>query len=213
MHLFKNKTFLCVCGMAAGALVSRADPIPYPNVGTQNPVTYTFTAAATGQIDAYFAGSGAGYTEEVEMLVNGTATGVFGLNNQTSHAGEEFDLGSVVAGDSIVFVDYIQTTGAYVYSNPADNTGGYAGQNHIYSTAATAGQAYAGSPAGTYVAFEDLPGNSADWNYHDDTFVFTNVNLQPSNAASAPDGGATITMFGIALLGLCAMRRGRFARA
>ena len=60
--------------LAGGAEVSRADQIPYPLSGTPNPVTYTFTAAATGDVIAYFAGSGAAYDEELGMLDNGVLT-------------------------------------------------------------------------------------------------------------------------------------------
>ena len=42
--------------MAGAAQVARADAIPYPSSGIVNPVTYTFTAAANGNITAYFAG-------------------------------------------------------------------------------------------------------------------------------------------------------------
>ena len=45
-----------------------AGTIPYPNVGTPNPATYTFTATADGPITAYFAGSTASYEEEVGLL-------------------------------------------------------------------------------------------------------------------------------------------------
>ena len=67
---------------------------------------------------------------------------------------------NVHAGDTLIFEDYITSniggapaTGLTWYSNPALNSDG---DNNVYSTSATAGQVYAGSPAGTYVAFEDL---------------------------------------------------------
>ena len=45
---------LALVGGAAGA--AQAGTIPYRNAGTENPVIYSFTAAATGPITAYFAG-------------------------------------------------------------------------------------------------------------------------------------------------------------
>jgi hypothetical protein len=155
---------------AAGAAL--AGPIPYPNAGKPNSVTYTFTAAATGDIIAYFAGSGAGFDEKVGMLVNGVSDGIMGLDDHSSTMGQSLDLGKVVAGDTLTFVDYVSTTGNIWYSNPAMNSDG---GNHVYSTSAAAGQAYAGSPVGAYVGFEDLRFPGSDYNYYDDTFVFTNT--------------------------------------
>jgi hypothetical protein len=43
-------------------------------------------------IIAYFAGSAA-FTNVLGLEVNGVSTGVFGLNNQTSHVGDTLNLG------------------------------------------------------------------------------------------------------------------------
>jgi len=63
------------------------------------------------------------------------------------------------------------------YSNQALNIDG---GNHVYSTLYNPPGLGGGIPAGTYVAFEDLefpnpgcPSCSSDYNYFDDTFVFT----------------------------------------
>src|SRR5476651_1204844 len=85
------------------ANVARADLIPYPNSGTINPTVYTFTAANTGNITAYFAGSDAGYESVIGMLVNGVSSGVTGLDNHASTVGQSLNLGSVNAGDVITF--------------------------------------------------------------------------------------------------------------
>jgi hypothetical protein len=158
---------------ATGAV--QAGTIPYPTPGLPNPVTYTFTAANTGPITAYFAGSTASYTEEITMLVNGMPTGIQGLNDHTSVIGQSLVLGSVNAGDVLTFEDVIlnpSTVGPW-FSNPALNADN---GNHIYSTSALAGQIDPSIPAGTYVAFEDLDFRTgSDFNYFDDTFVFTNV--------------------------------------
>ena len=177
---------------AAGPLVSNAKAstlIPYPNHGTENSATYTFTAIADGSVTAYFAGSGASFSEVVGMTVNGIATGITGLNDQLSHIGDALVLGNVHAGDTIVFFDQISTqnTGDIWYSDPALNR---VNEQHAYSTL------YDGKsdpilqigkvPAGVYVGFEDLSIlQGANFDYLDETFVVTNVatNVTPLPAA------------------------------
>jgi hypothetical protein len=178
-----NRTWaaLAVVGIACFASGANAGAIPYPNIGT--PITissYDFTASSTGNITAYFYTSDAGDTEEVSMLVNGVATGIFGLNNHTSSVGEAFNLGAVKAGDTIEFFIADLSTGVNWYSNAADNSDGF---NHAYATAYTGG--YFSIPAGTYVGFEDRP--SGDYDYNDDQFVFTDVasSVIPSGAPEA----------------------------
>ena len=131
-----------------------------------------------------------------------------GLNDHTSFLGETFDMGAVNAGDTLVFFDDVFNTGGDIYSNPLLNVPydnfGVTNHNHIYSTSAAAGQAYGGSPVGTYVAFEDLPFPGSDYNYHDDTFVFTDVATQEH---SAPDAASTMALFGFALTGLGVLKR------
>ena len=170
-------TGLALAGGAAGA--AQAGVIPYPNPGTQNPVLYTFTATATGPITAYFAGSSAGFEEVVGLLVNGVSTGITGLDNHTSAIGQSLVLGNVNAGDILTFEDIILPPNANVgpwFSNRALNSDG---ANHVYSTSAAANQISPLVPAGTYVAFEDLPAGSSDFDYNDVSFVFTNVSSVP----------------------------------
>ncbi len=204
---------LIILALTSTSRVAHADPIPYAPIGTPNPVTYTFTATGTGQVDAYFAGSSAAYTETLGMEDNGVLTGVpFGLNNQTSTVGEELDLGNVSAGDILTFVIYVQNTNGYVYSDPSLNgpydTNGSVGHNHVYSTPYTAtSPIFPGIPTGTYVGFEDLPFPGSDFDYNDTTFVFTNVSVN----APTPDGGMTLALLGMGLVGLAGIRR-RFAR-
>ena len=54
------KTYLLALASGAALLTSQAQAaIPiYPNPGTVNPIDYSFTAASTGDIIAYFAGNG-----------------------------------------------------------------------------------------------------------------------------------------------------------
>jgi hypothetical protein len=189
--------FLALTGMITAR--SAADAIPYPNSGVENPLHYTFTATSTGHVTAYFAGSSALYDNMLGMDINGTlSSSGFGLDNHTSTLGQSFDLGFVNAGDVLVFVLHnISTQGfptgapaslGYAYSDAGMNLGydnslsslGYTtptSHNHVYSTAYTQSPPIDSIPAGTYVAFEDLPAPIADFNYHDETFVFTNVSV------------------------------------
>lgn len=190
----------------------RADPIPYPNVGSPNPNTYTFTATSSGEIVAYFVGGGgASYENQLGMLVNGVLavngnSTNFGLDNHSSSIGQSLDLGTVSSGDSIIFVLENLTLGKDAYSDPSLNVAYDAptdtvGHNHIYSTPYTAtNPLFAGVPAGTYVAFEDLPFPGADFNYNDESFVFSDVTAAV-NAVPLP----TSLWAGLALLGLGAV--------
>ena len=76
---------LFFCGLGTSA---RADTIPYPNPRTPNPATYIFTAAFTGDVIAYFAGSSASFENTLGLQINGVSTGIFGLDNLTSHVGD-----------------------------------------------------------------------------------------------------------------------------
>ena len=74
---------------------------------------------------------------------------------------------------------------------------------HIYSTDVIAGQAYAGSPAGTYVGWEDLP-NGGDFDYNDDQYLFVNVR------SAVPEASTWLMMLaGFGGLAFAAFRRAR----
>ncbi len=188
---------LSATAVLALAANTQAAPVPYSPVGTPNATTYTFTAAATGSLTAYFAGSTAGYTNDLGLLVNGVNTGIYGLNNQSSAYGQQLNFGSVNAGDNLVFILRNLSPGNVGpwYSQQSMNIDGV---NHVYSSA------YGGDtfvPAGTFVAFEDLHGGG-DFNYNDENFVFTNV------ATSVPEP-ATLGLLGLGLAGLGFIRRRR----
>ncbi|HEV8291354.1 MAG TPA: hypothetical protein VGP94_05505 [Tepidisphaeraceae bacterium] len=172
--------------------------IPYPTPGIENPVTYTFTAASTGHVIAYFAGSTASFENVLGMSVNGGAVSSFGLDNQTTPYGTSFDLGAVTAGDSLVFVMHNVVPGlGDLYSNPALNGpyDGEAGHNHIYSTPFITDGTI---PTGTFVSFEDLPLYSPpDWNYNDEDFVFTNIGVTPSVPIPAAVWGGIVLIGGV----------------
>jgi hypothetical protein len=160
--------------------VARADAIPYPNVGTPNTALYTFTAAADGDITAYFAGSTAGFDLRLGLMVNGTLTTAgLALDDHTSTIGQSFDFGAVKAGDTLVFVLHNLSLNLNAFSDPALNVGydlnGTVGHQHIYSTPYTQNPLIDSIPPGTYIAFEDQRFPSSNFNYFDETFVVTNT--------------------------------------
>lgn len=181
-------TVLTVVGTLL-AVTSSAGTIPYPGTGTQNPATYSFTAASSGDVIAYFDGRGkATFTDTLGLMVDGVSTGITGLNNQTSTIGESLDLGRVQTGDVLDFYMTVTNFNQIFYSDPTKNPGGI---NHVYSTS------FAGDsmiPAGTYVGFED----AIDFNYLDEQFVFTTA------TPSASPEPANFAPVGLTLLGLTA---------
>jgi hypothetical protein len=190
------------------ASTAQAGPILYANVGVQNAQQYTFTAAATGDLVAYFVGSTATYTNEITLLVNGVATGIQGLNNKATKNDTALNFGTVQAGDSLVFklVNILPGTGVGPwYSQKSLNSDGI---NHIYSSAWAGNSAL---PAGTYVAFEDLP-KGGDFNYNDISFVFTNVATNAPARANVPEPGS-LALLGLGMMGFAASRRKHAKRA
>jgi len=193
--------FAAVAVLAAAAN-ARADQIPYyPSPGTPSTANYTFTATSSGDVVAYFAGnpSNAGYTSEIGMLVNGVSTGVTGLDNLTSTIGQSLDLGSVAAGDTITFLDYVSNTNSTYYSNSALN-----GTNGTMAYA-TNFNGSSSLPAGLFVGFGDVPQDYPYYNYDATNFVATNVALSPSPVPLP--ASAWLLISGLGGLGAAARRR------
>src|SRR5664279_1282581 len=194
---------------ASGSIAQAGTVIPYPNAGTINPEVYTFTATATGNIVGYLYSANAADVDQIAMSVNGGPLGPFGIVN-TQPVGTQFTFGSVVAGDTLTFVLQNITEPALLSSNPAANVDG---NQHVYSTAYTnPGPFQVGTiPTGTFVAFEDrlpLPfttGTPSDFDYNDDSFVFTNVSTSTTPLPAA------LPLFagGLGMIGLLAKRRKR----
>jgi hypothetical protein len=190
------KKLILSAAILAASSTAFAAPAPYSAPGHLNATTYTFTAAHTGNLSAYFVDSTAGYSSDLGLNINGVDSGVWGLNDHTSHYGQLLSFGNVHAGDSLVFKIHVNTTGDTFFSKASLNPDG--GINHIYSSS------YSGDsliPAGTYVAFEDLF-NGGDLNYHDLNFVFTNV-------ATATPIPAAIWLFGTGIAGLVSASKRR----
>ncbi len=177
-----------------------AGAIPYPSTGIIAPTVPTY-ATSSGAINVYFAGSGAAFNDSVEIYDPSTGfnSGAI-LPNHSSTVGQEVVVGAapgdINAGDQLIF---------YIVSpeNPEGGSGNtlYAsipsysadGVNHAYITMYDGTGLGSGIPAGIYVGLEDEPSGLSDFNYDDDTFVFTGV--------SAPSVGATPEPGSLLLLG------------
>src|SRR5262249_13833157 len=151
--MFKGKLVkgaIALAAIAGSAQLAQAQ-IPYPNVGSYNPDTYTFTASSTGDIIAYIVGGfSAGYENRLGLEINGVPTGVVGLDNHSSGVGDSLDLGHANAGDTLTFVLHNLSLGKLAYSDPSLNGGydapGYPLHNHIYSTDYNGNPAFPGVP-------------------------------------------------------------------
>src|SRR6266567_5858896 len=158
------KTFFATAMFVLVAATTAKADVIYPNAGTENPTTYTFTATSNGSLVAYFYGSGASFSESLGLLVNNQDRGT-ALENHSSAYGQMYNFGNVSVGDTLVFYIDVATTGHTYYSDITMNSDGV---NHVYSTA------FAGNgkiPAGTYVGFEDLSLHRTGWtdnNYTDE---------------------------------------------
>ncbi len=206
--------------LLAANVAQAADAIPYPNSGAYNGSTYTFTAATTGDVVAYIVGGfSAGYENQIGLLVNGVDTGVYGLVNHSSSVGDSLNFGQVTAGDTLTFVLDNLSLGQKAYSDASLN-GAYdlpdwtGGHNHAYSTAYTAtSPVFAGVPMGAYVAFEDLQFGGSDFNYDDESFVFTNAAIIPGGDGVPEPSAWALMLLGFGAVGLMARRGRTFAAA
>lgn len=207
---FPMSKFLAL--VAAGALslaatAARADVIPYPNAGVENPVLYTFTATTTGNLSAYFYLASdqdrPAFEETLGLWVNGVDTGISGLNNQSAVSGDRLDFGSVTAGDVLTFVLNVLSTGDTFYSDKSLNGDS---ANHVYSTSFSGDPGQPLLPAGTYIAFEDLDRSQSDFNYADIQFILSNTSI----TAAVPEPSTwAMLILGFASVGLVAYRRRR----
>ena len=181
---------LLLCGLGT---VARADAISYPNSGTPNTASYAFTAAASGEIIAYFAGGGAAFDLQLGLLVSGVDTGVVGLDSKTSMIGQSLDLGHANTGDALTFVLHNLSVNKSAYSDPTLNVSydidGSVGHQHVYSTPYTATSPILGSiPVGTFLSWDDQAFPNSTFSYNNLNIVFTTGG--PSVAVPGPIVGA-----------------------
>ena len=202
--------------IATGQFASTAHAgtvIPYNNPGTENPEVYVFIATATAPVIAYFGGSDAGHTDTIGLMVNNVVVASGALNNHTSALGDSVVLANVNAGDLLTFFLFDSDTGSTWYSDKSLNTDG---ASHAYSAAYDGANPPFGGliPAGTYVGFEDLAlAQGGDFDYNDDTFVFTNVTTRQVEETPHSRSSSTFRLLNCVLLGLLARRRKRRAQA
>jgi hypothetical protein len=169
----------------AGSLAAIADPIiPYGNIGQVAPQE-PLTATATADVIGYFVWASAADTDVVRMVDVTTGTvSSYGLNNHASAEGTEFNFGQVNQGDQLVFELYNESTNQLFASDDSYSSDG---TNHAYSQNYT-GQLINGQyfPLGTYIGMEDLSSKVSDFDYNDDTFVFSNTALSKSEPPAPP---------------------------
>lgn len=204
--MFKAAAILPFLVSAALTSTAKADAIPYPAKGTIAPEVPTF---ATGNgINAYFYGSTAKFTDYVRVydVKSGYNSGDI-LNNKTTAVGTKLVIGAgagqISAGDQLIF--YIKSPQGLFASAAAYSDDKV---NHGYVTLYTGGKS--GIPAGLFVGLEDERNGQSDFNYNDDTFVFTGV--QAPAVAATPEP-SSLALLGTGLLSVAGVARRYFPKA
>ncbi len=202
----KTSRLFAVLVLAALASSMHAGVIPYPNTGTIAPQVTTLASGSQG-VDVYYFGSTANYNDSVEVYDVQTKynSGAI-LPNHATAVGSEVTVGStpgqINAGDQLVFY-IISPEGdfASIASYSADQV------NHAYITGYDGGTLDGVQiPAGLFVGLEDEASYRADFNYNDDTFVFTGVSAPAVTVTPEP---SSLALFGTGLLGVGEMVRRR----
>jgi hypothetical protein len=198
--------------LAAGSSPLLADPFtPYPTVGSIAPATVVTFAGGTG-ITAYYYSASAADTDTISVYDVTTHSylspeSVFNNHSPLSVGSTvTFTSATLKAGDILAF-DLFNTSykGDVFSSDPALSTDGV---NHGYITPFSGSiPDISGTITGTYVGMEDLPNHSSDFDYNDDTFVFTNVD--PMTPTPEP---STFLMLGTGLIGAAGALRRKFIR-
>lgn len=150
----------------------------------------------------YFTGASAVDTDSIALLDRTTGQmSSFFFNNHATAAGTTANFGTVAAGDALEFVLFASNKDDLLFSG-VDNPDGVA---HAWITPFFGG--VIGSvnyPAGVYVGFEDLlQSQRSDFDYNDDTFVFTTV--QSASSTTAAPEPASLALLGTGAFGAFAL--------
>ncbi len=202
MNHYSKISASCLAAVSLMAMVGSARAqVPYPTPGI--PVTTPEELFASGgDVTVTFLGrGGASYTDL--LFLSSPTPNAFStpsspiFNNQTTPGGTTVDLGTFAAGTELVFGVNVVNTGNTWYTGPA-------ARNSDDTVHAYLSNDYNGDPTTTYVGFEDLAANVADFNYTDVQYTFTGV---AAADATTPDVSTTLPLLGMSLAGLLAVGR------
>lgn len=158
----------------------------------------SFRVASDGPVNAFYAGSSAGYESNFFALIgDGSPLPAFsGFSNKSANIGDFKNLGSFHEDDYFVPVLHVITTGhfynSFAESNP-DNL------NHIFASQFSLPD---GTPA-VFIGFEDIYG-LGDRDFNDNMAIFTNVTMVPIPEPST----YAMLLVGLGLIGFT-MRRAK----